>query len=93
MTPRNPLIPQAIDRLLANTDPWLSCDDCFERLDVAVETALGSQTPLPEEVRVHLRACAVCHEEAQSLAALIGEDGGLTSTEALSRLEDVLARN
>jgi len=82
-----PLHPQAIDRLLANTEPWLSCDDCFEQIDVAVEDALGSTASLTETVRVHLAACPVCHEEAQSLAALVAGDYGLTPLEAASRLD------
>lgn len=85
-----PLHPKAVDRLLTNTEPWLSCDDCFEQLDVAIEHALDFCTPLAEAVRVHLAACPVCHEEAQSLAALVAGDYGLTPAEAAAALDAAL---
>lgn len=86
-----PLHPKAVDRLLANTEPWLSCDDCFEQLDVAVEAALGRAGPLPAAIRVHLAACPVCSEEARSLAALVAGDHGLTPAEALAELDAAVA--
>lgn len=82
-----PLPPQAVDRLLANTEPWLSCDDCFEQLDVAIEAVLGSGVPPAEAVRVHLAACPVCREEAESLATLVAHDYHLAPGEAVRRLD------
>ena len=70
--------PEAIDRLTANTEPWLSCDDCFEQLDVIIDGLLRSNEPLPEAFRVHLMACPACDEEARSLAALVGAGDELT---------------
>lgn len=64
---------EAIDRLTVNTEPWLSCDDCFEQLDVVIDGMLRSNLPLPEVFRVHLMACPACDEEARSLAALVGD--------------------
>lgn len=86
-----PLHQKAIDRLLANTEPWFSCDDCFEQLDIAIEDALGSTGTLAEAVRVHLAACPVCHEEAQSLAALVAGDYGLVPAEATAQLNAAVA--
>lgn len=91
MTPQDPLTPQAITRLLADSEPWLSCDDCFDQLDTAVEVVLEATQPLPVELRVHLSACTVCHEEAQSLATLVGSDRGIAAEEALHRLELAVA--
>jgi hypothetical protein len=65
--------PDAIERLTANTDPWLSCDDCFEQLDVVIDGLVRSNLPLPEPFRVHLGACPACDEEARSLAALVAD--------------------
>ena len=92
MTERTPFSPEAIARLTADTEPWLSCDDCFEQVDAAVEGVLGSTDPLAEPLRVHLNGCGACLEEARSLAALIADEHGLTATEAVARLESALTR-
>ena len=34
------LTPAAVDALLRDTTPWLSCEDCFERMDTYVEALL-----------------------------------------------------
>ena len=62
-----------IDRLTLDTEPWLSCDDCFEQVDEVVEqvVATGSTS---ESFRVHLVACPACPEETFSLASLVGLD-------------------
>jgi hypothetical protein len=83
---------EAIARLTQDTEPWLSCDDCFDQSDAAIEGFLGSGIPLAEPVRVHLRGCAACREEAQSLAALIAEQYDLTPDEAVVRLDDAVTR-
>lgn len=54
MTDSPRLTPQVIDRLTAFSDPWLSCDDCFEQVDVVTDALLHAGTPLPEPFRVHL---------------------------------------
>ncbi|WP_173924106.1 hypothetical protein [Agromyces sp. Marseille-P2726] len=72
MNERVRLTPEAIDRLTANTEPWLSCDDCFEQLDVIIDGLTRSNLPLPDAFRVHLMTCPACDEEARSLAALVG---------------------
>jgi hypothetical protein len=84
--------PDLIDALTADGDPYLSCADCFEQTDVAVETLLGSHGHLSAAFRVHLLQCAACHDEALSLAGLIAADFGLTPVEATARLEADLAR-
>jgi len=92
MTGHVQLSSEAIARLTADTEPWLSCDDCFDQVDSAIEGLLDSTAPLAEPLRVHLRGCAACLEEAQSLAALIAEQYDLTAVEAVARLEDALTR-
>jgi hypothetical protein len=90
MTDPLPLTPRAIDDLLTNTDPWLSCDDCFEGHDAVIEALLASDTRPDEPFRVHFNACTACLEEARSLAALVAADHGLSADEALRRLDDAL---
>ena len=77
----------AIARLTANTNPWLSCDECFDQVDAAIEALLGSTVPLATGFGTHLRGCAACHEEAQSLAALVAEQYDVTAAEAVARLD------
>lgn len=61
--------------LTLNTEPWLSCEDCFTLMDVYVETLLADPvtTAMPQ-MRAHLAGCAACAEEAQSLLELVTED-------------------
>jgi hypothetical protein len=90
MTGQPPLSQQAIENMLTNTDPWLSCDECFDGLDTVVEGLLAADTPLDETFRVHLNACGACLEEARSLATLIAPDHGLSPDDALRRLDTAL---
>ncbi|MFC0861568.1 hypothetical protein ACFHYQ_04570 [Sphaerimonospora cavernae] len=87
MTKREPLSPEAVERLIAATEPWLSCDDCFEQIDAAIDKVVDSTGSMSEELRVHLSACAVCCEEARSLAALVAEEHGLSPAGAIARLD------
>ena len=82
-----PLGPDVIGRLTMNTDPWLSCDECFEQVDAVIEDLLNSSAPMSHEFGVHLRCCGVCHEEARSLAAIVASDYGLTSSQAVELLD------
>jgi hypothetical protein len=68
--------PRAIDSdvlrsLTKNTEPWLSCDDCFERLDEYVERRRSDPGHADAAMATHLEACAACAEEAGSLRALL----------------------
>jgi hypothetical protein len=57
--------------LLQDTTPWLSCDDCFERMDTYAEATISDPGRPDEAMATHLRGCAACNEEAQSLIALL----------------------
>ena len=66
------LRPEAVEALLLDTTPWLSCDDCFARMDTYVEELLREDTPRDLAMDRHLEGCAACAEEADSLVALLG---------------------
>ena len=70
------LAPHAVEALLLDTTPWLSCDDCFERMDTYVEALLRDDARRDPAMEKHLRGCVACDEEAQSLLALLqGQQG------------------
>ncbi|GAB3807634.1 hypothetical protein GCM10028798_32540 [Humibacter antri] len=61
-------------QLTGQFEPWLSCDDCFEHSDSVLENLLDRGVPLPAEFRAHLRGCAACRDEMETLAELIAEN-------------------
>jgi hypothetical protein len=63
----------AVDALLRDTTPWLSCEDCFERMDSYVEALRRDPGHLDQAMSTHLRGCAASDEEARSLVALLTE--------------------
>jgi hypothetical protein len=61
--------------LLGPQGPEVTCDECFERLDEYVELELAGldadrRTP---GMRAHLEGCPACHEDHESLLALVAE--------------------
>jgi hypothetical protein len=68
--------PKALGRLLgpAGHDP--GCEVCFEELDRYVELELAgadADTAIPG-LRAHLVGCPACHEEYESLRALVSSE-------------------
>ena len=64
---------ELIARLLGPAAPEVSCDRCFERLDVYVELELAGEdaaTRLPG-MRAHLDGCSACREDHESLRELV----------------------
>ncbi|WP_308465350.1 hypothetical protein [Rathayibacter soli] len=68
-------------------EPWLSCDECFERSDSALEDLLDRHVPLPEDLRAHLRGCSACSDEMETLAEIAAADRGLDPVEGRARLD------
>jgi hypothetical protein len=66
----------AVAALLVDPEPYLSCDDCFERIDQYVEQRLASSPSDDPQMATHLTACGVCAEEARTLEELLRQDGG-----------------
>lgn len=66
-----------LERLLGPAAPEVSCDECFERLDVYVDRELlaGDAEEAMPELAAHLRGCPACAEEHASLRALVSTDG------------------
>ena len=61
-------------RVLGPVGPEVSCERCFELLDQYVELVLeGAEADarLPG-MRAHLTGCPACHEDYESLRALVG---------------------
>jgi hypothetical protein len=95
-----PLSAQASRRLTLDTEPYLSCDDCFDLVDGYVEALLADPDHTTADMadvadvaemvpmRTHLTGCAACAEEAASLIAFVAEQDGLDPRPALRRLED-----
>lgn len=69
--PAHELTATAVAALLVDTTPYLSCDECFERMDAHVEAVLADPAHRDAAMERHLAGCAACDEEAQSLIALI----------------------
>ena len=63
-----------LDRLLGPAGPEVSCEECFELLDQYVDlelTGRDADAELPG-MRAHLEGCPACHEDHESLLALVG---------------------
>jgi len=74
MNLRRPLEPHHVEQLILDTDPWLSCDDCFDLVDQYVDGLVRGHGNLLPEMEAHLRGCPACAEEAATLAVLAAEE-------------------
>jgi hypothetical protein len=59
--------------LLGPAGPELTCEECFEMLDVFVdaEVAGDDAAVVVPGMRAHLEGCPACHEDYESLLALV----------------------
>lgn len=69
------LPPDALDELLRDDNPYLSCDACFDQLDAYVERLVADPSHTDLAMQVHLAACGACAEEAATLIDLLTDDG------------------
>jgi hypothetical protein len=60
--------------LLGPDGPELTCEECFDRLDLYVELELAGADPEPAVpgMRAHLEGCPACDEDHESLLAFVG---------------------
>jgi hypothetical protein len=80
MTTRTPWPTDAVvASLIADTSPYLSCDECFDRLDEYAEARSRDPQHTEPAMDAHLRGCSACREEAEGLLELIAADGALES--------------
>lgn len=63
-----------IASLLADTNPYLSCDDCFVRLDEYVERRVADPSYEDRAVKAHMAGCGACAEEVATLQELLRQD-------------------
>jgi hypothetical protein len=73
---RPALSAEAARSLTLDTEPYLSCDDCFEMVDGYVEALLADPGYDLPAMRTHLAGCAACAEEARSLLELVAAEDG-----------------
>ena len=62
-----------VRRVLGPAEPELLCDECFERLDEYVDLEVRG-APADERIpgmRPHLEGCPACHDEYETLRALV----------------------
>ena len=65
-----------LSRVLGPQGPELTCEECFEQLDRYVELELAGEdadAAVPG-MRAHLEGCPACHEDHDSLAALVASE-------------------
>lgn len=84
------LTPEAIRRLTMSTEPWMSCDDCFDEIDRYVESVLAGNSHISPRLRAHLIGCSACFEEAWSLLLLAADEQRTKRRQALTRMRDDL---
>lgn len=65
---------ETISSLLADTSPYLSCDDCFAQIDHYVERRVADPHYEEPAMQTHLAGCGACAEEAETLRELLEQD-------------------
>jgi hypothetical protein len=67
---------QLMGKLLGPEGPELTCEECFDELDRYVELEVAgadAEAKIPG-MRAHLAGCPACHEDHESLKALIANE-------------------
>jgi len=81
----------AVHALTLDTDPWMSCDDCFAQVDSEIERLVSDGERPSLAFLIHLRGCAACRDEAATLAALLADDAGKAISSSVARLDSAIA--
>jgi anti-sigma factor RsiW len=82
-TPYEPLTAAQAESLVATSEPWLSCDECFDQIDTYVDALIRDGRRLDEPLRVHLARCPACLEEGESLISLAAAEHGISPEQML----------
>jgi hypothetical protein len=72
--------------LTRDTRPWLSCEECFERLDAYAERRAADPAHADPVMDTHLAGCSACAEEAMTVLLLAADDDGMDPADAVRRL-------
>jgi hypothetical protein len=76
--PRPDEASRLLARLTGPSGPELTCEECFEQLDLYVELELatsGADAAIPGML-AHLEGCSACAEDRESLRALLLSETG-----------------
>ena len=87
---RMALSAEAAELLTLDTDPWLSCDDCFEQVDGVVDGFVAGMRAIPTDFRAHLIGCPACYEEAVLLVELVAEEDGMDAEQVRTAFANAL---
>lgn len=60
-----------VGALTLATEPYLSCEQCFDLVDEYVESVVAGRPDAPLGLEEHLAGCAACAQEADSLLELV----------------------
>ena len=65
-----------LGKMLGPDGPEIGCEECFEMLDRYVELDVNGGDPdaAVPGMRAHLAGCPACHEEYESLRALVASE-------------------
>ena len=63
-----------LSRVLGPAGPEVSCEECFELLDVYVDREVAGVDPRMPRMTAHFEGCPACHEDHESLLALVREE-------------------
>lgn len=83
--PRRSLTSAQARKLTAPSEPWMSCDDCFEMMDCQVDAMLATRdvdNQMPEALRRHLANCPACYAEVEGLLCLAASESGVNERSA-----------
>jgi hypothetical protein len=84
------LTPEQVASLVAVTEPWLSCDDCFDTLDLWVDALIDGVPRRDQPLLVHFARCAACREEVETLLTLAAQEHGIEAEGLLERLGSLI---
>ncbi len=62
------------ERLVRDGGLWMSCDDCFDRLDEYIDMQPTDDPNWLPAMTSHLTTCQACREEVESMLVLVDAD-------------------
>lgn len=72
-----------VTTLTADTNPYLSCDDCFDQICAYVEKVVAEPLHEHPAMERHLQACPACADEAAAILELLNADAALRGAGAV----------